>query len=1175
MKIPTSLANFVRTAFIAAGALAVAISAQAGLQIPYAVDADTLHLWHLQDASGLYATDAVATSSITLTNYGEPSPGTGPYTNTSLGSASGVTYPGLGICDTSTTKQHLLYGGQFPDVSQFRNATSGAFTFEALVKLNTAFSTADAEVLCGDNTDAASARGWQWRIYQNVMEWNLLAGSTSDNDFKLTLPTKGPDAIVTGVWYHMAITYTGSTPTNSDTPNLITMYWTPLDPSRTYADTLGQVTATRPLDGGSGLATPWLGIGGSARNIPSNPGNNEGLIGSIEEVRVSDIARGSNQMAFVSGGAFPPKITANPPTNNLVAYGGPLILNTIVSGTPPVSFTWLEFSNTVPNQTNTVPNQTDSTLDIPNATFAAAGSYFLIASNAYGSATSTVAQVTIGAAATELFSTGIDSNGLYSAGDIVDPHYELIQSADVNYLGPNTMIYEWNYPIEFAPGGGTYSPTNGLSMWIGDEGNPGGSLYTSPVGTYTYRTTFLLDQAIPSTVTLQANLWCAGSITSILLNGQSTGISLAPGGTLYICSFTYGPSNMQMVVNGTTTYQGPLLTTAGFIPGVNTLDFVESISSGASSIRVDQPYAVGQALAPGLPSILVQPANQTVRDASLTGPGSLAEFSVVALGRPVLSYQWWADGSALSGATNRVLDFYNPTAGGQGTDFSVVVANSSGSVTSRVAMLTIVPTNQPPVCPTLNVIAFSGATIQISDLLVLVDADPDHDPLTFYYADPASTNGVANSTNNVTTTATTLVYTAPVSGYVGPDEFTYTVADSLSASAVGYVELQNLAAPISQTVPPGVAVSFNVGLTNPPAGFTFQWQLNGANLPAATNSQLVISNAQTANAGSYVLVVTDPYGVASSSPAATLTVQAYAPYPLPNTLVIDSSEQAGFPATNAVDGSLSTFWVSYGTASGQGPSVSNPEWLFVIFPREVALSEFLVYPRSGYAPGDVQMIVNSALLPGTPPNGTETIGIPTNGTSIYTGTMANSATPLDVVLSQPVYATNAQLYITSAYDPTYPTSPRNAQVAELVFNERAMPGTFGDWELGAFTSAQINNSAISSPFADPDHDGVLNLQEFAVGGNPLVADATNAAMSAVFLAGNQVAVQYQARNQMGDVSLQFQTSPDLINWTNVTPVVINQLTNLGTISINRAVFPHQTPMLFYRLDYGLTNVLRY
>jgi hypothetical protein len=189
--------------------------------------------------------------------------------------------------------------------------------------------------------------------------------------------------------------------------------------------------------------------------------------------------------------------------------------------------------------------------------------------------------------------------------------------------------------------------------------------------------------------------------------------------------------------------------------------------------------------------------------------------------------------------------------------------------------------------------------------------------------------------------------------------------------------------------------------------------------------------------------------------------------------------------------------------------------------------------------------------------------------------MANSATPLDVVLSHPVYATNAQLYITSAYDPTYPTSPRNAQVEELVFNERAMPGTFGDWELGAFTSAQINNSAITSPFADPDHDGVLNLQEFAVGGNPLVPDATNAAMAAVILAGNQVAVQYQALNQLGDVSLQFQASPDLLNWTNVTPVVINQVTNLGTVSINQAVFPQQPPMQFYRVEYGLTNVLRY
>src|ERR1035438_6698881 len=127
-------------AFVAVAVVAVALSAHAGLGLPYTPDAHTLHLWHLDDTNGLYTVDAVATSAsasanaipITLTNLGEPTPGTFPYTNTSLGNLSYDA--GLGTCYTGTDKQHLLYGGSFPDVSQFCNPSSGAFTFEALAK---------------------------------------------------------------------------------------------------------------------------------------------------------------------------------------------------------------------------------------------------------------------------------------------------------------------------------------------------------------------------------------------------------------------------------------------------------------------------------------------------------------------------------------------------------------------------------------------------------------------------------------------------------------------------------------------------------------------------------------------------------------------------------------------------------------------------------------------------------------------------------------------------------------------------------------------------------------------------------------------------------------------------------------------------------------------------------
>lgn len=130
-------------------ALTLCATLHAALQIPYTANASTLHLWHLDDPDGLYATDAVATSSITLTNLGMPTAGTLPYTNVNLGVPSAL---GQGTCLRGATKQHLLYGGAFSDVSQFCDPVTGAFTFEALVKFDVnPLAAMDAQIVAGDN----------------------------------------------------------------------------------------------------------------------------------------------------------------------------------------------------------------------------------------------------------------------------------------------------------------------------------------------------------------------------------------------------------------------------------------------------------------------------------------------------------------------------------------------------------------------------------------------------------------------------------------------------------------------------------------------------------------------------------------------------------------------------------------------------------------------------------------------------------------------------------------------------------------------------------------------------------------------------------------------------------------------------------------------------------------
>ena len=83
------------------------------------------------------------------------------------------------------------------------------------------------------------------------------------------------------------------------------------------------------------------------------------------------------------------------------------------------------------------------------------------------------------------------------------------------------------------------------------------------------------------------------------------------------------------------------------------------------------------------PSITTQPVSQTVT------AGQAATFSVVATGTPPLSYQWMKNGTSIAGATSSTYKTPVTTTSDAGSQFTVTVSNSAGSVTSNAAILTV------------------------------------------------------------------------------------------------------------------------------------------------------------------------------------------------------------------------------------------------------------------------------------------------------------------------------------------------------------------------------------------------------------------------------------------------------------------------------------------------------
>lgn len=103
-------------------------------------------------------------------------------------------------------------------------------------------------------------------------------------------------------------------------------------------------------------------------------------------------------------------------------------------------------------------------------------------------------------------------------------------------------------------------------------------------------------------------------------------------------------------------------------------------------------HAIRKGVPAALPIITTQPASQTV------AVGGSVQLAVTASGIPAPAYQWYFNGTPLSGATASTLSFTNVRASDAG-DYTVVVSNAFGTATSNKAVLTVTAGTTPPSNP--------------------------------------------------------------------------------------------------------------------------------------------------------------------------------------------------------------------------------------------------------------------------------------------------------------------------------------------------------------------------------------------------------------------------------------------------------------------------------------------
>jgi Immunoglobulin I-set domain/Beta-propeller repeat len=147
--------------------------------------------------------------------------------------------------------------------------------------------------------------------------------------------------------------------------------------------------------------------------------------------------------------------------------------------------------------------------------------------------------------------------------------------------------------------------------------------------------------------------------------------------------------------------------TNAYIVGQTSSANFPTLAAGQTALDgVNDAFVAEIIFTPLLPTITTQPTNQLVE------AGQSVVFTLTATGTPPLNYQWQLDGTNLvngvdtndttiSGATNATLVIYNAQTNNTG-NYTAIVTNYGGSVTSSVAVLTVTdvpfltlqPTNQ-------------------------------------------------------------------------------------------------------------------------------------------------------------------------------------------------------------------------------------------------------------------------------------------------------------------------------------------------------------------------------------------------------------------------------------------------------------------------------------------------
>jgi ELWxxDGT repeat protein len=399
--------------------------------------------------------------------------------------------------------------------------------------------------------------------------------------------------------------------------------------------------------------------------------------------------------------------------------------------------------------------------------------------------------------------------------------------------------------------------------------------------------------------------------------GNAAGFAVSVSGT--------GPYTYQWYQNGqaiTGNANGPSYTVSAVSSAnagqytVRVSNSVASVLSAAATLTVTS--AAGSAT-PMPPVLVADPIGLSLP----AGVG--ATFAVAATGTAPFAYQWRRNGTAIAGATGAVLHI-PAVAGSDAGQYSIVVTNSAGNVTSAAAGLTVTPATPSAMAPSIAA-GPTSITVPEGGAANFAVAVTGTGPFTYAWRKNGTPiPGAAGAAYSIAAAAASDAgaYSVRVSNAQGS-------VDSASATlSVAPPPEPPISAPAIVTPPaglaalPGTGATFAVAVTGT-APLAYQWKRNGVSISGATGPVLHIAAVSANDGGDYTVEVVNAAGTAASSAVPLIVIGAPTITQQPNAQSVAEGGTATF-SVGATAPSLMYQWTRDGIAisGATGNSYTTP-----------------------------------------------------------------------------------------------------------------------------------------------------------------------------------------------------------------------------------------------------------